>query len=110
MVVQRLINMPNRSGQSGSVGTTQMAITPVNRDVEAMLRKSQPGYFSGEWDNVEKQLEDWLEKMDNYFALSHSLEQNKVMMGWFKLEKLAKLWWQDHCQENNLDPRNATWE
>ena len=21
----------------------------------------------------------------------------------FKLEKLAKLWWQDHCQENNLE-------
>ena len=46
--------MPNRLGQSGSVGSAQMAIAPVNRDVEAMLRKSKLGYFSGEGDNVRK--------------------------------------------------------
>ena len=87
--------MPNRLGQSGSLGSAQMAIASVNRDVEAMLCKSQSGYFSGEGDNVGKQLEDWLEKMDDYFDLAHSTNENKAMMGRFKLEKSAKLWWQD---------------
>ena len=75
-----------------------------------MLQKSQPGYFSGEGDDVGKQLAEWLEKMDDYFALAHSNEENKAMMGRFKLEKSAKLWWQDHCRENHIDPGNATWE
>ena len=102
--------MPNRSGQSGSLGSAQMDVTPVNRDVKAMLCKSQLGYFSREGDNVGKQLEDWLEKMDDYFDLTHSLEEKKAMMGRFKLEKSAKLWWQDHCRKSALDPANVTWE
>ena len=28
-------------------GPAAMALHPLDRDVEAMLRKSQPGYFSG---------------------------------------------------------------
>ena len=81
-----------------------MALPPIDRDVEAMLRKSQPGYFSGEGDDVGKDLEEWLEKMEDYFDLALSSEANKAMMGRFKLEKSAKLWWQDHCRENALDP------
>ena len=57
-----------------------------------------------------KQLKEWLEKMEDYFALAHSNKENKAMMGRFKLEKSAKLWWQDHCRENHIDPGNATWE
>ena len=54
-------------------GPAAMALHPLDRDVEAMLRKSQPGYFSsGEGDNVGKQLEEWLEKMEDYFNLVHS--------------------------------------
>ena len=87
-----------------------VALYLLDHDVEAMLRKSQPGYFSGEGDDVRKQLEEWLEKMDDYFALAHSNEENKAMMGRFKLEKSAKLWWQDHCQETGINPNNATWE
>lgn len=87
-----------------------VAIHPLDRNVEAMLQKSQPGYFSGEGDNVGKQLEEWMEKMEDYFALAHSSKVNQAMMGRFKLEKSAKLWWQDHCQENGIDPNNATWE
>ena len=49
--------------------------------------------------------------MEDYFALAHSFEEeSKAMMGWFKLKKLAKLWWQDHCRQNYLDPNNATWD
>ena len=70
-----------------------MALNPLDRDVEAMLWKSQPGYFNGEGDDVGKQLEEWLEKMEDYFDLAHSLEENKAMMGCFKLENSAKLWW-----------------
>ena len=87
-----------------------MALPPIDRDVEAMLRKSQPGYFSGEGDDVGKDLEEWLEKMEDYFDLALSSVANKAMMGRFKLEKSAKLWWQDHCRENALDPSVATWE
>ena len=103
-------NILIRLGQSGSLGSAQMAITPVNRDVEAMLCKSQPGYFSREGDNVGKQHEDWLGKMDDYFDLAHSTNENKAMMGRFKLEKSAKLWWHDHCRKSALDPANATWD
>ena len=72
--------MPNRPGQIGSVGFAQMDITSVNRDVKAMLQKTESGYFSGEGDNVGKQLEDWLEKMDDFFDLAHSTNENKEMM------------------------------
>ena len=91
-------------------GAAAMALHPLDRDVEAMLRKSQPGYFSGEGDDVGKQLEEWLEKMEDYFDLAHSSEENKAMMGRFKLEKSAKLWWQDHCREHALQPANTTWD
>lgn len=76
-----------------------------------MLWKSQPGYFNREGDDVGKQLEEWLEKMDDHFPLAYFNQENKAMMGRFKLEKSAKLWWQDHyCEENRIDPGNATWE
>ena len=47
-----------------------MAAPQIECDVEAMLRKSQPGYFSGEGDHVGKQLEEWLDKMEEYFRPS----------------------------------------
>ena len=83
---------------------------PIDRDNEAMLCKSQPGYFSGEGDGVGKQLEEWLEKMDDYFELAHSSKRNKAMMGRFKLEKSAKLWWQGHCRQEGVDVANGTWQ
>ena len=50
-----------------------LALTTVDRDVEAMLQKSQPKYFSGEGKTVEKKLEEWIEKVDDYCDLAHSL-------------------------------------
>ena len=82
----------------------------VDRDVEAMLCKSQPGYFNGEGDDVGKQLEEWIEKMDDYFDLAHSSNKNKAMMGRFKLEKSARLWWQGHCRQNGIDVATVTWD
>ena len=32
------------------------------------------------------------------------------MMGRFKLEKSAKLWWKDHCKERAIDPTNVSWD
>ena len=87
-----------------------LALSSVDCDVKAMLRKSQAGYFSGEGENAGKQLEEWLEKMDDYYNLAHSSEENRAMMGRFKLEKLAKLWWQDHCKENNLEAVDVSWD
>ena len=82
---------------------TILVLLWVHCNVEAMLRKFQPGYFRGKGENVGKQLEEWLEKMDDYYNLAHSLAKNLAMMGRFKLKKSTKLWWQDHCQENNLE-------
>ena len=61
---------------------------PIDRNIEAMLRKSQPGYFNGEGDDIGKRLEEWLEKMDDYFELTHYSEQNKAMMGRFRWRSL----------------------
>lgn len=44
---------------------------------------------------MDKQLEEWTAKMEDYFALAHSSKVNKAMMGHFELEKSSKLWWQD---------------
>ena len=32
------------------------------------------------------------------------------MMGRFKLQKAAKLWWQGHCRQNAIDVANVTWQ
>ena len=48
--------------------------------------------------------------MDDYFELAHSSEQNKAMMGRFKLEKSAKLWWQGHCRQEAVDVAKVTWQ
>ena len=55
--------MPQRPNQNGDLGIPHMAITPVDRDVEAMLCKSQPSYFSREVENVGKQIEEWIKRM-----------------------------------------------
>ena len=87
-----------------------MALTTIDQDIEVMLQKSRPRYFSGEGENVGKQLEEWIKKIDDYYNLAHSLEENRAMMGRFKLEKSTKLWWQDHCKENNLEAINVNWQ
>ena len=61
--------MARRANNGGCSSVT--AANVIGRDVEAMLRKSQPGYFSGEGDNVGELLEEWFEKMEDYFNLAH---------------------------------------
>ena len=82
----------------------------VDRDIDAMLRKSQPGHFDGEGIDVGKKLEEWLKKMDDYFDLAQSLAENRETMGRFKLEKSTKLWWRNHCLENLVNPTQVTWD
>ena len=105
------IIMPNNKGKT-IASTSNVLATPQNaleRDIDAMLRKSQPGNFSGEDKDIDKVLEDWIERMDEYFDLAQSTEENKGIMARFKLEKTAKRWWKDHCQENSIDPANTAW-
>ena len=90
--------------------TASLALTIVDQYVEAMLHKSQPSYFSKEGENVGKQLEEWINKMDDYYDLAHSSVENQAMMGRFKLEKLTKLWLQDHYKENSLKATDVNWE
>ena len=98
---------PSHANANAGPSFTHQAI---ERDIDAMLQKSQPGNFSGEGQDVGKQLEEWIEKMDDYFDLAQSTDENKGTMARFKLEKTAKLWWKDHCQENHVNPSHATWE
>lgn len=67
-----------------------MYLNLVDLKNEAMLFKSQPGNFNGHKEGIGKQLEKWLEKMDDYFNLTHSAKGNKEMMNGFELEKSAK--------------------
>ena len=100
------------AGPSGTTAPAGAANTsqPIKRDIDAMLRKYQPGNFSGEGLDVGQQLEEWIEKMEEYFDLAQSTAENKGTMARFKLEKTAKLWWKDHCKENHINPSHATWE
>ena len=50
------IDLMARRGNNGGCSSVTAA-NVIDRDVEAMLRKSQPGYFSGEGDNVGELLE-----------------------------------------------------
>ena len=84
--------------------------THIERDIDAMLQKSQPGHFDGEGTDVGNKLEEWLERMDDYFNLAQSSNESKAVMGRFKLEKSAKLWWRNHCLENSLTASQVTWE
>ena len=82
----------------------------VDYDIDAMLHKSLPGHFDGEGTDVGKRLKEWLEKMDDYFNLAQSTDENKATMGCFKLKKFAKLWWRNDCLENAITPAQVTWD
>ena len=81
----------------------------LERDIDVMLRMSQPGNFSGEDKDIGKVLEDWVERMDDYFDLAQSSKVNKGIIARFKLEKTAKRWWRDHCKEHEIGAANTTW-
>ena len=68
---------PRREAPQEEPAAPALMAHPIDRDIKAMLRKSQPGYFSGEGDDVGKQLEEWLEKMDDYFELAHLSKQTR---------------------------------
>ena len=57
----------------------------IECDIDAMLQKSQLGTFSGKGQDVGKQLKEWIEKMDDYFNLVQSTDENKGTMARFKL-------------------------
>ena len=108
--------MKTRSYATTSNGITASITTSVacshstmDRDINAMLRKSQPGNFSREGKQDRKQLEEWIEKMEDYFDLAQSIAESKAMIERFKLEKYAKLRWKDHCIENSVDAQTTTW-
>ena len=61
--------------------TTASTSNHNERDIDAMLRKSQPAHFDGEGSDVGKKLEDCLEHMDDYFDLAQSTEENKATIG-----------------------------
>ena len=74
--------MARRSGNANHLGARPALAAPyVDRDVEAMLCKSQPGHFDGKGTDVGRKPEEWLEKMDDYFDLAQSNADNRATMG-----------------------------
>ena len=61
---------PRNQGLNSTSAVANLGV--MDRDIDAMLRKSQPGNFSGKGKQVGKQLEEWIEKMEDYFDLAHS--------------------------------------
>ena len=92
---------PNHASTSAAPISTRaegvLTQNALEHDIDAMLRKSQPGNFSGERKDIGKVLEDWIERMDDYFDLAQSTDEKKAIIATLKLEKTTKRWWKDHC-------------
>lgn len=65
----------------------------INPLGDAMLWKSQPRNFSGKGKDVDKTLEEWIEKMDDYFDLAQSLLNPLVRL---------KLWWRAYKTDGDV--------
>ena len=101
--------MNTRSHATTSASVTTSVASTMDRDIDAMLCKFQSRNFSGEGKQVGKQLEEWIEKTEDYFDLAQPTAKSKEMITRFKLEKSAKLWWKDHCTKNSVDAQTTTW-
>ena len=55
---------PKNANGAGTSNTTNATQTQIERDIDAMLQKSQPKNFNGEGRDVGKVLEDWIEHME----------------------------------------------
>ncbi|KAH9308670.1 hypothetical protein KI387_036581, partial [Taxus chinensis] len=54
--------------------------------------------------------ENWLNKMEKYFAIRNFFEETKVIWGAYQLSQEASLWWDSHKDELKIDESNITWD
>ena len=74
-----------------------------DKDLKNLLKSLQPKNFSGKGDNVSSILEEWIIKMEDYFALAKYNVVAQGIMGKAKLFNSAKLWWKLNCQSQGVD-------
>ncbi|MCO5548440.1 hypothetical protein L7F22_001896 [Adiantum nelumboides] len=73
-----------------------------------MLKQIQLPTFKGEGPNIERDVEAWIEAMDDYFLAVGTTPENQAMLGMFHLIGDAKLWWKQHCRDNPTS--SPSWE
>lgn len=71
----------------------------------------QPPTFKGEGKDIERDVEVWVEAMDDYFHTAHTLAGTRAVLGMFKLVSDAKLWWKQHYyKDTSVDENTQGWE
>ncbi|KAH9293368.1 hypothetical protein KI387_041430, partial [Taxus chinensis] len=54
--------------------------------------------------------ENWLSKMEKYFAIRNFSEETKAIWGAYQLSHEASSWWDSRKAELNIDETNITWD
>ena len=49
--------------------------------------------------DVAKEVEAWVESLDDYFLLVNLMAKNEFMIVWYKPFNEIKLWWKEWCCE-----------
>ena len=68
----------------------------------------QPPSFKGEGTEVERDVEAWIEAMDDYFSEAGTTPANQAMLSTFRLTGDAKLWWKQHCKDCGVLPNSQS--
>ncbi|MCO5574550.1 hypothetical protein L7F22_028338 [Adiantum nelumboides] len=86
------------------------AVYTAVQEKKLLLKLAQPPNFKGEGVNVERNVEVWLEAMDDYFEAAGTHPQNQTMLAMFRLTGYAKIWWKTHCRDSDIIGASQTWE
>ncbi|MCO5549451.1 hypothetical protein L7F22_002922 [Adiantum nelumboides] len=86
-------------------------ITLTTKQAQALVEdhpKWWKKWLQGEGPSIERDVEAWLDAMDDYFVAAGIASENQVMLGMFRLTGDAKLWWRQHCRDNTTS--SPSWE
>ncbi|MCO5591759.1 hypothetical protein L7F22_045751 [Adiantum nelumboides] len=86
------------------------ALYTAIQEKKLLLKQAQPHNFKGEGDNVEHDVEVWMEAMDDYFEAARTHPQNQTMLAMFRLTGDVKIWWKQHCQDSDIVGTSQSWE
>ncbi|MCO5612091.1 hypothetical protein L7F22_066353 [Adiantum nelumboides] len=78
------------------------SLCTATQEKKLLLKQVQLPTFKGEGPNIERDVEAWIEAMDDYFLAAGSAPKNQAMLGMFRLMGDAKLWWKQHCRDNPI--------
>ncbi|MCO5548814.1 hypothetical protein L7F22_002276 [Adiantum nelumboides] len=75
-----------------------------------LLKQAQPASFKGEGANIERDVEVWIEAMEDYFEATGTQPENLTMLSMFRLVGDAKIWWKQHCRDLGVARNSQNWE